>query len=257
MLSYALLPLAAVAQPAPAPKPPLPPPHPLITEILYAVPTGAAGDANNDGTRHANGDEFIELVNPHAEPIQLRGYTITDRNPGSIGGPTGGGGGGFRFTFPDLLLAPGEVVVLFNGYESKWTGPVGDSDRAAAPHDRFAGARVFTMRVDSARVGLSNTHDYVLLTAPDGRPVHRIVWGDPVRGDPVRGDPVWGDSVWGDSDDAAAPAEKPPVEALLVEHAPSVIGQSVERTIDNKLVPHPHQDGRTYSPGKTPLARKR
>src|SRR5437870_5538652 len=47
-------------------------PHPLITEILYAVPSGERGDANADGTRDAVGDEFIELTNPHDKPIQLK-----------------------------------------------------------------------------------------------------------------------------------------------------------------------------------------
>src|SRR5205823_6103778 len=53
-------------------------PHPLISEVLYAVPSGERGDANADGKRDAVGDEFIELVNPHDRPIQLKGYTLMD-----------------------------------------------------------------------------------------------------------------------------------------------------------------------------------
>ena len=60
--------------PSAAPKPPVEFPHPLITEILYAVPKGDAGDANQDGKRSPTGDEFVELINPHDKPINLKGY---------------------------------------------------------------------------------------------------------------------------------------------------------------------------------------
>lgn len=204
--------------------PPLPFPHPLITEILFAVPTGADGDANADGSRHANGDEFIELINPHAEPINLMGYTVTDRNPSS-----GRRGGGFRFTFPDFTLPPGGVVLLFNGYNQTWTGPVGDADRAPEePHDRFHGAYVFTMRIDSARVGLSNEADLVLLSGPDGAPVHCVHWGEL--------------------------EETPPAETLLVEPVEALFGGSIERSSAGTLEPHPLDNTRRLSPGRTLLA---
>ncbi len=63
---------------AAAAQPPVKEPHPLITEILYAVPPGAAGDAGQDGKRSATGDEFIELFNPHDKPINLKGYVLVD-----------------------------------------------------------------------------------------------------------------------------------------------------------------------------------
>ena len=69
--------LCAVAHAAA--KNPIPYPHPQITEALFNVPTGAKGDANGDGERDAAGDEFIEIANPHNKPINLRGYTITNR----------------------------------------------------------------------------------------------------------------------------------------------------------------------------------
>src|SRR5688572_23128427 len=145
-------------------------PHPLITEILYAVPTGAAGDANKDGARDACGDEFIELTNPHDRPIQLQGYMLTDRNPGKAG---------LRFVFPSLELAPGQTVIIFNGCNQTWAGPVGDSSRAPeAPHDRFHGAFVFTMRAASSRIGFANGGDYLLLTSPGNEPIHLITWGE-------------------------------------------------------------------------------
>lgn len=63
---------------AAAPAHGVPFPHPLITEVLFNVPKGAAGDANGDGTRDAVGDEFVELINPHDKPIQLKGYVLSD-----------------------------------------------------------------------------------------------------------------------------------------------------------------------------------
>ncbi|MFA6045777.1 MAG: hypothetical protein WC718_12405 [Phycisphaerales bacterium] len=70
----------AAASPAatPATGHAVPFPHPLITEVLFNVPTGAKGDANGDGTRDAVGDEFVELINPHDKPIDLKGYVLTD-----------------------------------------------------------------------------------------------------------------------------------------------------------------------------------
>jgi hypothetical protein len=97
----------------------MPFPHPLITEVLYAVPNATGGDANLDGVRHASGDEFVELFNPHDKPIQLFGYSLSDRNPE--------GKGQFKFTFPAFELPPGAVAVVFNGFEAAWSevGPVG------------------------------------------------------------------------------------------------------------------------------------
>ena len=36
-------------------------PHPIICEILYSVPKGDEGDADQNGSRSATGDEFIEI----------------------------------------------------------------------------------------------------------------------------------------------------------------------------------------------------
>src|SRR5687768_184922 len=65
-----IVPLPPVDAPAPPPATPppaapVPFPHPLITEVLYAVPNTPGSDANQDGTRHVAGDEFVELINPH------------------------------------------------------------------------------------------------------------------------------------------------------------------------------------------------
>jgi hypothetical protein len=218
----------AALQPAAAAKPLRDFPHPLITEILYDVPGGrggAEGDANNDGSRHAIGDEFIELVNPHDRPINLRGYTLTGK-PGRP--PRNGDKPTFKqlsFTFPDCEIKPGGVAVVFNGYGQKWAGPVGDSTRAAEPGERFAGARIFTMRNDHDKAGLANNSDSVLLTGPEGERLHCITWG--------------GISA--------------PKDTKLVEAAPTGGRGSIGRlTPAGPLVAHPVVNDRPFSPGTFP-----
>lgn len=145
-------------------------PHPLITEVLYSVPTGVDGDANRDGTRNATGDEFIELINPHDKPIQLLGYVLTDESQGDKSK--------LRFTFPAVELKPGQVALVFNGYGASWTGPIGDS-RAVAKgvSEAFDKAYLFTMRTTSNRAAFNNAGDSVSLIAPNNRPVQHVRWG--------------------------------------------------------------------------------
>lgn len=168
-----------VVPPASPPADGAPPPRhdPIITEVLYAVPT-YEGDANLDGKRNATGDEFIELTNPHDTPIQLRGYSLTDRNAPDKGQ--------MKFVFPTLTLKPGEVVVVFNGLDARWVGPVGD-DRRAPPgtNELFHDAWVFTMRNDSPLTGLANGGDWVLLTAPDRHIVSCLRWGRTAEYPPI------------------------------------------------------------------------
>lgn len=205
-------------QPAP-PEPRVAYPHPLITEILYAVPAGAVGDANRDGVRSATGDEFVEFVNPHDRPIQLKGYSIEDR---------GRGASQWRFVFPSLELAPGEIIVVFNGYLATWSGPVGDSDLApAGKHDDFHGAWVFTSRAKSPQMALANTADHVLLRDPAGQAVHLIVWG-------IEGE-----------------GERP--DAAVVDEAPVVVGRSIHRrSVSGVMEAHPKARGVPLSPGVFP-----
>ncbi|QYK48232.1 MAG: lamin tail domain-containing protein [Phycisphaeraceae bacterium] len=160
--------------PVPVPKSPVAYPHPLITEILYAVPT-KNGDANRDGERQTTGDEFVELINPHDRAIRISGYTLHDSaKPGRTQ---------FRFTFPQLTLQPGQVVVVFNGHDSKLSGEsdgtVGDG--ATPPkkqHPDFGNAWVFTARAPSTRAGFANGGDWVMLLDPRGEPVQCAIWGD-------------------------------------------------------------------------------
>jgi hypothetical protein len=212
----------------PADVSPIPFPHPLITEILYAVPNAAESDANLDGTRSVAGDEFVELTNPHDKPIQLFGYTLTDRNPEKKGQ--------FKFTFPAFELPPKGVVVVFNGCESTWTGvgTVGDEKAASArPNESFHNAYVFTARTANSRTSFANAGDFVLLADPNGRPVQCVSWG--------------------------TFKEKVPA-ATLVETAPVTNKGSVQReTLAGPFAPHKTEGDPAvpFSPGKfaAPIAR--
>lgn len=164
--------------PDPAPEaPPTPPvafPHPLITEILFAVPT-KNGDANLDGERQTTGDEFVELINPHDKPIKIGGYTLHDAAKE--------GKSQFRFTFPALTLQPGQVVVVFNGHESNLKGEAEGSvgDGATPPRKQnpaFGNAWTFTARAPSTRAGFANGGDWLMLLDPRDVPVQCVTWGE-------------------------------------------------------------------------------
>lgn len=167
-------------------------PHPLISEVLYAVPTGTDGDANGDGSRSATGDEFVELVNPHDKAINLKGYTLTDSrevkyedDPAAKPGPDGKKPKKAKvlkpqmeFTFPELVLQPGEVVVLFNGFEQKWAQPVGDKAKAGARNAKFNNAYIFSFKAESRFIGLNNEGDCIQLFAPGvSSSVDCLWWG--------------------------------------------------------------------------------
>jgi hypothetical protein len=62
---------------------------------------------------------------------------------------------------------------------------------------------VFTAKVASSRTGLSNAADFVLLTAPSNEPIQCVRWGEA--------------------------EEKPPANTLVMNEAPKVIAESVQR----------------------------
>jgi hypothetical protein len=205
--------------------------HPTITEVLYAVPK--EGDPDQDGKRSATGDEFVELVNPHDKPISLKGYSLRDAKKGppdksgkSADKPVENS---FRFTFPDLTLQPGEVVVVFNGYESSPAGPVGTKDKAAAKNPKFHDAYVFSVKPTSQYVALSNNGDSITLSDPEGKALECVYWGD----------------------------KQQPEAALVTKKAPESRG-SVQRTdLKGDFVRHQELAGSagdvTFSPGQFDL----
>ncbi|PQJ79703.1 lamin tail domain-containing protein [Polaribacter porphyrae] len=74
----------------------------IINEVLYDPASDLTGDANGDGTRDANEDEFIEFFNSGLE-LDISGYTIEDASR-------------LRHTFPTGSIIPKNgVLVLFGG----------------------------------------------------------------------------------------------------------------------------------------------
>lgn len=191
-------------------------PHPSITEVLFHVPPDSEGDASLDGKRDAVGDEFIEIANLHDEPIEIGGYTLTDR------------GEQVSFTFPALKLAPGEIAVVFNGYETEIPGPHGGATNA--PKERnanFNNAWVFTMGNSKRTIALNNQNDRVVLSSPDGLPVDIIMWG---------------------AADMRDYTSSPRI--AFVKPSP---GCSVQRVRESgALLPHRDIDGAWFSPGWIP-----
>ena len=195
-------------------------PHPLITEVLAIVPRDS-GDANMDGKRDAAGDEFVELMNPHEEPIELEGYRLSDRNLG--------GSGAVEFVFPSFRLEPGEIVVVFNGYGM--SSEVGVGTRASAPSERHPklGTWVFSMEIKSEFASFSNKGDWVLLTSPSGKPVHVISWGE-------------------------FKEELPADEELVAERVEEGgQGSFCRYLFGGPMVGHTALDGRLFSPGRHPI----
>ncbi len=75
----------------------------VINEVLVDPAPGGDGDANGDGTRDTYEDEFIELVNRSAIPVDISGWEL-------------GAAGADPFVFPpDTRLAPGAYMAVFGG----------------------------------------------------------------------------------------------------------------------------------------------
>jgi hypothetical protein len=133
----------------------------IINELLARVPTDdpttmdvIEGDANGDGVRDANGDEFVELVNVGMEPLDLSGFQVDDNST------TG------SFVFPmGTLLPQGEAVVVFAS---------GNLNMSLL---EFGNARALGLvLIASGRIGtgLSNTADSLVVRDPMGREVARL-----------------------------------------------------------------------------------
>jgi len=207
-------------------------PHPMLTEILYAVPLDKEdelhGDANLDGRRDPIGDEFIELTNPHDRPIPLGGYALRDLKHTR--------GNRVEFVFPPFDLPPGATVVVFNGYQAGIAEPYGDErNLPAGTHPSFHDAAVFTLRSGSRYEGLANKGDGVLLIAPKGFVVEAVSWGDTKNFEPFRCDnhthlePIWRSSIardasgaWVPHDVVSSEAYSPgdPTNGATLAHAP-------------------------------------
>jgi hypothetical protein len=101
----------------------------LINEVLYDPPSDLPGDANGDGIRDANGDEFIEFFNSGPE-LDLSGWTISDESS-------------VRHVFPSGSIVPKNGVIVVFG--------------SGSPTGSFGGAIVQT--ASSGLMNLSNAGD--------------------------------------------------------------------------------------------------
>ena len=115
----------------------------IINEVLYDPPSGIEGDANGDGIREAQEDEFIEFVNLGGT-LDLSGYTVHDNAQE-------------RHVFPQGTIIPsGGVLVLFGG-----GSPTGAFGNAIV---QTASAGILNMNNAGDFVTLYNTNGEVVLT---------------------------------------------------------------------------------------------
>lgn len=118
----------------------------VVNEILADVPPddpatqAVEGDANRDGVRSSDDDEFVELLNYSQSPVDISGIVIADATAR-------------RFTFPaGTVLAAGTPLVLFGG----GAPPRGDP--------AFGGSSVFI----AASLSLNDAGDTLSIKVPSG-----------------------------------------------------------------------------------------
>ena len=115
----------------------------IINEVLYDPPSGIEGDANGDGTREAQEDEFIEFVNLGGT-LDLSGYRVHDNAQE-------------RHVFPQGTIIPsGGVLVLFGG-----GNPTGAFGNAIV---QTASAGILNMNNAGDFVTVYNSNGEVVLT---------------------------------------------------------------------------------------------
>ena len=115
----------------------------IINEVLYDPPAGIEGDANGDGIREAQEDEFIEFVNLGGT-LDLSGYTVHDNAQE-------------RHVFPQGTIIPsGGVLVLFGG-----GNPTGTFGNAIV---QTASAGILNMNNSGDFVTVYNSNGEVVLT---------------------------------------------------------------------------------------------
>ncbi len=123
----------------------------MINEIYGDPAAGLAGDANNDGSRDPQDDEFVELVNTSKNDICLSGWYLADA------------AGTSRHRFPiGSLLPAGKALVVFGG---------------GVPIGKFGGAEVQTA-VSSGELNLNNKGDVLSISDANGTMHQRLSWGN-------------------------------------------------------------------------------
>lgn len=110
----------------------------LIINEVHADPEGTIlGDANGDGVRDPDQDEFLEFVNTGATPLDISGWKIFDTNSSLL----------LRHTFPASTVVPaGKAIVVFGG---------------GTPTGAFGNAIV--QLASSGALGLSNSNETIIV----------------------------------------------------------------------------------------------
>lgn len=122
-----------------------------ITEILADPPKTLKGDANGDGHRDSQEDEFIELVNRGKTAICLSGWSIGDHDKPR------------RHVFPTgTIIKPGQALLVFGG---------------GVPRGSFANS-VVQWATFSKKLNLNNKGDGIFLHDNYGKLAKHISWGD-------------------------------------------------------------------------------
>lgn len=121
----------------------------VLNEVLYDPPDDAAGDANGDGARDPNEDEFVELVNVSAQMVDVSGLEFYDVDALDMGMP--------RHTVPaGTMLAPQQALVIFGG---------------GTPTGSFGGAVVQVANGFENRLNLNNSDDFLTIQRAGGPPL--------------------------------------------------------------------------------------
>lgn len=115
----------------------------IINEVLYDPAADLPGDANGDGVRDANNDEFIEFFNS-GPALDISGYKVFDATALSNNSP--------RHTFPAGTIVPAnKSIVLFGG---------------GTPTGNFGGSLVQT--ASGGQLNISNAGDVVTVQNASG-----------------------------------------------------------------------------------------
>ena len=107
----------------------------VLNEVLYDPPADNLGDANGDGNRHFDEDEFVEFVNSSATSLDISGYKLYDADRLLTNTA--------NHEFPaNTILDPGQAVVVFGG---------------GTPTGNFGGSLVFA--ASNRTLNLNNNED--------------------------------------------------------------------------------------------------
>jgi hypothetical protein len=120
----------------------------IINEVLFDPASSIAGDANGDGTRSADHDEFIELINSGTTELDISGYTIEDSYTATI----------IRHVVAaNTVLSAGGVYLVFGG---------GTPTASGTAAGNFGDATVIV--ASSGALGFSNSLEVIIVRDASG-----------------------------------------------------------------------------------------